>query len=151
MEIVQLYQPEVAEYRETLVSLMRLCVTANFSYSVADDFYSKKLDGLEQYLLEEKAYLFVAREDGDVGAFLWACELNTAFGRKFHVLYFAVLPEYQGHGLGALLLKRAEEQAKALNIPQIELMVTSQNLKAVEFYVHQSYQTERLILTKKID
>lgn len=150
MEIVRFYQPEVEEHRETIAQLLKICMTESFTCPVAEEFYTQKIDGLEQYLQEGKAYFYAAKDETEVVGFLWACVLDTLWNPKFHVLYFAVIPKYRGCGVGASLLRRCEEQAKLLGISAMELIVSGNNTNAVYFYDHQSYQTDRLILTKKL-
>lgn len=151
MEIRLLSAEQVTEYWLPLYRLMECCMEASFSDPVPTGFIAGKLNDLREYLWENRAYLFAALDEGDMRGFLWACELASPFGRKFHVLYFAVLPEAQGQGFGGKLLCAAESKARELGIPRMELIVSIQNASAVGFYHSQRYEEERVILKKQLE
>jgi ribosomal-protein-alanine N-acetyltransferase len=48
-----------------------------------------------------------------------------------------VLPEFQGHGIGTVLLLGAEER---LEVPRVRLCVRFTNLTAIHLYEHQGYK-----------
>ncbi|HSP48146.1 MAG TPA: GNAT family N-acetyltransferase [Clostridiaceae bacterium] len=52
----------------------------------------------------------------------------------------ALLPEYQGKGLGTLLLRYALEFAKRKSYPQVILSVNGENLRAKELYIREGFK-----------
>jgi ribosomal protein S18 acetylase RimI-like enzyme len=57
----------------------------------------------------------------------------TNDGRRLHLQYFGILPEYQGRGLAHLLLKHSLEFAQNKGL-QIKLEVHKDNFKAIDLY-----------------
>lgn len=60
--------------------------------------------------------------------------LGTFDGRRGHVYHLAVLPRYQGQGVGRLLIAEVGERLAALGCPQLNLSVRHDNTVAVKFY-----------------
>jgi ribosomal protein S18 acetylase RimI-like enzyme len=54
--------------------------------------------------------------------------------QSFGILVVAVAPQYQGQGIGKLLMHRAEEIARRLSFQEMRLSVQVGNLQAVRFY-----------------
>ena len=52
----------------------------------------------------------------------------------------AVIPEYQGTGLGTLLLRVAEEQARAAALPQIRLYTNEAMTENLTYYPRHGYR-----------
>ena len=104
---------------EALEILFQLTRQKTFTYASPDAFkigdYKKSVEGEE---------VWVAEADGKIIGFvsLW---LPDNF---IHNLF--IHPDWQGRGIGSLLLKKAEER---LSFP-IELKVTTTNSKACVFY-----------------
>lgn len=151
MEIRLLSADEAVCRRNSIRELMRYCMEASFSDPTPADFYEEKLDRLDGYLRRDEGYLFAALDGEQMPGFLWACQMTSPWGPKFHVLYFAVLPDRCGQGIGRGLLCAAEEQARALGISCMELIVSNFNGSAVRFYHSQQYHAARSILQKRLD
>ncbi len=64
-----------------------------------------------------------------IAAVMWGYE-----GHRGSVNYLAVHPDYQGRGLGTLLISTVEEKLLALGCPKLNLMVRSTNSAVIEFY-----------------
>lgn len=62
--------------------------------------------------------------------------------------YMAVEPDCRRRGVGAALLRAAENEARRLGLPYIALMVTEQNAAAHFLYERAGYNTERRLLSK---
>ncbi len=58
---------------------------------------------------------------------------------RCYVSSLYVLPEYQGHGLGRLLLKKAEEHALTFGVKEIWLGVMVQNAAALAWYLRNGF------------
>lgn len=61
-------------------------------------------------------------------------------GRRAWVYHLAVLPEWQGYGIGSGLLQEAEKVLLSRNGRKIRLWVNFTNLKAVTFYEKHGYR-----------
>lgn len=66
------------------------------------------------------------------------------------IAYMAVEPEVQGRGVGAMLLARAEHEARRLGLPYMALMVTEENAPARALYERAGYVVERRLLCKTL-
>ncbi len=73
----------------------------------------------------------------------------TATEQAF-VAYMAVEPDARRQGIGAALLRGAEELARADGLGYLSLMVTEDNLGARALYEGFGLQTERRMMTKAI-
>lgn len=61
-----------------------------------------------------------------------------------------VSPSLQGQGIGAALMRRAENRARRLGAGKIELTVLSENRAAIDFYMHLGYRERSRTFTKKL-
>ncbi len=132
-----------------LKGLLKYSYEFGADFSLPDSFYEEKLLGLCQYLDEDKAYFLVIKDCDNIVGFLWACELNKNFKRMMHILYFAVLHEYQGKGYGKQLLEEIEKKARKRNVDVLELNVRATN-PAIEFYKKMSFCEEHITMTKDL-
>jgi ribosomal protein S18 acetylase RimI-like enzyme len=66
------------------------------------------------------------------------------------VAYMAVEPEARRQGIGAALLRGAEDIARADGLAFLSLMVTEDNLAARTLYERLGLRTERRMMTKAI-
>lgn len=73
----------------------------------------------------------------------------TATEQAF-VAYMAVEPSARRQGIGAALLRGAEDLARADGLGFLSLMVTEDNLPARKLYARSGLQTERRMMTKAI-
>ncbi|MGB4369942.1 MAG: GNAT family N-acetyltransferase [Caldicoprobacterales bacterium] len=53
-------------------------------------------------------------------------------------------------GIGGNLLKKVEEYALENGINQIELLVSKENKKSVEFYINRDFEIERYVMKKQL-
>lgn len=65
---------------------------------------------------------------------------------EYHISNIAVLPAAQGHGLGKHLLLHAEEQARALGLKKVSLLVSLKNDAAQKLYKRFGY---RIVFTRR--
>ena len=111
-------------------------------------------DALVAYALDRSHVLHIAEHalEGPVGFVLMLEDLPdevTGMPQGF-IAYMAVEPETRRHGVGAALLKSAEEAARARGLPAVALMVTENNAAARELYAQAGYLTERRLLCKTL-
>lgn len=66
------------------------------------------------------------------------------------VAYMAVEPDVQRRGIGRALLNAAEALARERGLPTIAMMVTENNVPALDLYTASGYRTERRLLCKPL-
>src|SRR4029077_5787679 len=85
---------------------------------------------------------FVLRQPGSdelIGAVL-ASEVSPGVG---HTTQICVLPGYQGHGLGRMLMQTATDALRSSKFKELTLTVTSDNRAAVLLYENLGFHTIR--------
>jgi ribosomal protein S18 acetylase RimI-like enzyme len=85
---------------------------------------------------------FVLREPGsdDLVAAVLTSEVASGVG---HTTQICVLPGYQGHGLGRMLMQSSAEALRAAKFRELTLTVTSENHSAVQLYEKLGFTTIR--------
>lgn len=114
-----------------------------FKMPDSDDF---AISFFNEMLADPSVSIFVAEEDRNpVGCIV--CKLVerpenpfTFAARVLLVDQISVLPSARGKGVGAALMKRAEDLAKALKVQRIQLDSWGFNLNAHEFFEHIGFQ-----------
>jgi N-acetylglutamate synthase-like GNAT family acetyltransferase len=86
-------------------------------------------------LRELLPHLLVAEEDGTR---LGCCSLVPQGDRASFGL-FAVRPDQQGAGVGSALLAAAEERARRLGVPAVEMTVVSVRTELIAYYARRGY------------
>jgi ribosomal protein S18 acetylase RimI-like enzyme len=77
---------------------------------------------------------------GFVARLLAVANIREAEADEYYVSNIAILPAVHGQGHGSLLLAHAEKQARALGLAKCSLMVSPNNLAAINFYKKHGYQ-----------
>jgi ribosomal protein S18 acetylase RimI-like enzyme len=85
---------------------------------------------------------FVLRQPGsdELIAAVLTSEVSPGVG---HTTQICVLPGYQGHGLGRMLMQTSAEALRAMKFRELTLTVTSQNRSAVRLYENLHFTTIR--------
>ena len=81
---------------------------------------------------------------------MWAHPSSSGPEDKIIIQYLLVDPEWQGKGVGRLLMEKAEEIAKEKGIKRIELMVLEGN-PAIGFYEKLGYRAFARVMFKDLD
>ncbi len=71
--------------------------------------------------------------------------VREAFEDEYYIFVLAVMPEYQGKGIGGKLIQFAEETAKRKGFKKVSLLVNANNLNAIEFYENHGFKKVELI------
>ena len=97
-------------------------------------------------ILERDADLFLVIDNREsiIGAVLGRYD-----GRRGWVHHLAVLPDYQGRGLGRYLLQELEGRLVAKGCEKINLLVRCDNASVQQFYQQIGYQEDQLIFMEK--
>lgn len=93
----------------------------------------------EQYRLKQAVQetfdrIIVAEVDGLVVG--WC---SRARGRAY-IPFLFVIPEFQGHGVGTVLLRRMESMIELAGADRVHLETPADNVRAVRFYERQGYR-----------
>jgi ribosomal protein S18 acetylase RimI-like enzyme len=73
-------------------------------------------------------------------------------GVRGWIYHLAVAPELRRRGLGAQLVRAAEERLRALGCPKVDLQVRASNREVVAFYRRLGYEVEdRVQLGRRLD
>lgn len=75
---------------------------------------------------------------------------QVAGNRYAHVFLLYVVPEYRRRGIGAALMRHAENWARARGDRQIGLQVFQSNQPAIALYHQLGYQTQSLLMIKPL-
>jgi ribosomal protein S18 acetylase RimI-like enzyme len=70
---------------------------------------------------------------------------------EYFLAHIAVLPEYEGRGLGRRMLQRAEDRARAGGFRRITLTVDAQNDRAKEIYRRAGWEITGTEQMKKLE
>src|SRR5690606_34448359 len=66
-------------------------------------------------------------------------------GHRGSVFYLAVLPDYQGQGLGRMLMERIETALDEMGCPKVNIVVRSSNEAVLAFYRQLGYATDDVV------
>ena len=88
--------------------------------------------------LREGDLVLAAVDRGAVVGLAWLI-MTRALDRAAYLRLLLVSEEHQSHGLGAVLLARAEHDARASGCRHLVLLVTKTNRRARSFYEHHGY------------
>jgi len=79
--------------------------------------------------------------DGEkpIGYLAWGRSDSAPDTAKLHKCY--LLPEYQGKGIGSMMLNKAKVYAKEAGFAKLRLNVNRNNAKAIKAYVRNGFQT----------
>jgi ribosomal protein S18 acetylase RimI-like enzyme len=97
------------------------------------------LPGCGQFIQSASFVLRQAGSDELVAAVLTS-EVSPGIG---HTTQICVLPGYQGHGLGKMLMNTSAEALRALKFSELTLTVTAENRSAVLLYENLGFRTIR--------
>src|SRR5262249_31124457 len=135
---------------EPCAKLIYLCYTDHVDGEINDQYRSKAgalkflkniilLPGCGQFV---PGASFVLRQPGsdDLVAAVLTSEVSSGVG---HTTQICVLPGYQGHGIGRMLMQSSAEALRAMKFRELTLTVTSQNASAVKLYEKLGFVTIR--------
>jgi len=95
------------------------------------------LPGCGQFLREASYLVRPAMSDRLAGMVL----TSTVASRVGHTTQVCVMPGYQGHGIGRMMMERSIEVLRRQGYESLSLTVTSANAKAIELYEHLGFRT----------
>ncbi len=138
-----------AEDIPALVGLLRLL------FSIEKDFVfnaAKQERGLRLLLASPQAAVFAAEQDSQVaGMCTGQLLISTAQGGLSALIEdVAVLPAWQGKGVGRQLAAAAEAWAVSQGASRVQLLADRSNAPALAFYQKIGFQTTAMICLRKM-
>jgi ribosomal protein S18 acetylase RimI-like enzyme len=113
---------------------------AGLSLRPGDDY-----DAIRRKLDRDPELFLTATVAGEiVGTALGAFD-----GRRGYVYHLAVLPSFQGRGIGKLLLAELERRLAALGCAKMNLTVNPRNTGAIDFYKRLGFNREEHVAMGK--
>jgi GNAT superfamily N-acetyltransferase len=108
-------------------------------------------------ILDEGGVLFLAEDEGRVVG-LAMCEREEGGGSPtwawpadfLAIVDLVVLPEARGKGVGEVLVKAAEEEARTLGVAALDLNVVASNDTARRFYETQGFDAHVVTYRKRL-
>ncbi len=91
-------------------------------------------------IYQPELFLVAVREGTVIGTIMAGYD-----GHRGWIYRVAVDPRHQRHGVGTLLVRRAEQELIARGAPKINLQVRTTNRQVVAFYEHLGYAVEERI------
>jgi ribosomal protein S18 acetylase RimI-like enzyme len=130
--------------------LIYLCYTDHVDGEINDQYRSRSgalkflkniilLPGCGQFVPSAS---FVLRQPGsdELVAAVLTSEVSPGVG---HTTQICVLPGYQGHGLGRMLMETSAEALRSMKFRELTLTVTAENRSAVQLYESLGFTTIR--------
>jgi ribosomal protein S18 acetylase RimI-like enzyme len=136
---------------EPCAKLIYLCYADHVDGEINDQYRSKAgalkflkniilLPGCGQFVPGASFVLRQAGSSDDLIAAVLTSEVSSGVG---HTTQICVLPGYQGHGIGRMLMQSSAEALRAMKFRELTLTVTSQNSSAVKLYENLGFTTIR--------
>jgi ribosomal protein S18 acetylase RimI-like enzyme len=135
---------------EPCAKLIYLCYTDHVDGEINDQYRSRSgalkflkniilLPGCGQFVPSAS---FVLRQSGsdELVAAVLTSEVSPGVG---HTTQICVLPGYQGHGLGGMLMQSSMDALRTMKFRELTLTVTSENRSAVQLYEKLGFETIR--------
>lgn len=132
--LVQKYQKEFKGSRENVQRLI-----------------DQKLDALKAYLKKGNAFLIGAIEEDQLVGFIWLYQHEYFEEKRLHLNELMVKEDHRRKGIGGALLKEAENKALSLGIEVLDLVVSENNVIALNIYDKMGYVSERRQLMRQLD
>lgn len=132
--LVQKYQKEFKGSRENVQRLI-----------------DQKLDALKTYLKKGNAFLIGAIEEDQLVGFIWLYQHEYFEEKRLHLNELMVKEDHRRKGIGGALLKEAENKALSLGIEVLDLVVSENNVIALNIYDKMGYVSERRQLMRQLD
>jgi len=135
---------------EPCAKLIYLCYADHIDGEINDQYRSRSgalkflkniilLPGCGQFI---PGASFVLRQPGDdeLIAVVLTSEVSPGVG---HTTQICVLPGYQGHGIGRMLMQTSAEALRGMRFRELTLTVTTENTSAVRLYESLGFNTIR--------
>ena len=139
----------VNKYKEELKLYLKDVLDEN-GISNDNNKIEKIMEEMKQFIEDKSAIIIGAFQKEKLLGFIWGYKTSTNDKNRIHINYFVVDEKCRKQGIGSQLIKKIYEIAKEMKIQEVELMVTTKNATAVNFYKKQGFEEERVKLCKRI-
>lgn len=129
---------------EDAQSIQKICTVA-LDYAASIELVKKQIDKLIQDDVHHYIYVYEDEKVNTVVGFIHAEVYESLYAEVgLNILGLAVLPEFQGKGIGKQLIHQLEIQAKKNTIAFIRLNSGEQRMEAHQFYENSGYICNKL-------
>lgn len=151
IQIKEVTVGEFEKYKDELIKLQYENTSLHFpSKKIEIKDTIEKVNSIKEYMKEQKAFLFIAKQKEELAGFLW-CYPRVFFDEKrIYINSLIVKSEYRGNYIGTYLVTSAENKAKELNCDAIDVSTAAFNEGGLRFYRRYGFLDERIQLVKKI-
>lgn len=151
MKIERLVYERFPEYRTEILRLLKLSGKVSFpEIELPDAYYQARLEGVEKYLQDGSAVIFLAVSEAGTCGWIWCHEIDRMGEKRLHIANIAVNPQFRKQGIGSALYSAAENYARETGYQAIDLLVTASNSGAVKLYRDLGFSDERIQMSKKL-
>lgn len=146
MKIIRLADKDIDRWFNQIEPIMEKCKKENFPDSCINwgGYCTQKLNELKQYLIDNKAVVFAAVDDNRLAGWVWSHPIDRFGCERMHIADIEIAERYQKQGIGRNLLETVKQFAIANNFDGIDLVVSTCNQNAMDFYRHLGFRDERI-------
>lgn len=139
----------IKKYNKIIKSYLKIVLDENGILNSSERL-EKTVEEMQQFIGDKSAIIIGAFKEEELIGFIWGYKTIVNDRNRLHINYFIVNEKHRKQGIGSQLIEKIYEIANEMQIKEIELMVTSENKTAVNFYKRQGFEIERIKLCKKI-
>ena len=151
MQIIRVTYDTFSLWRDQIAELFNSSVRINFPDAEVDETYGTvKCGEVETFLGDGSAIVFAAIEGEKLAGWVWCHQIHRLDGFRIHIAEISVAEEWYRRGIGSKLLEEVERYAAENEYHAIDLLVTSSNISAVNFYEKANFKPERYLMKKNI-
>jgi N-acetylglutamate synthase-like GNAT family acetyltransferase len=123
-----------AEYSGYFKTLNIEWIQKYFSVEPADEYV---LSNPQSAILDKGGFIFFAKYDTEI---VGTCALIKVNDKTFELAKMAVNEKFQNLGIGKLLIGKAIQKAKEIQMEKLELYTNNQLIKALDIYHKYGFQ-----------
>lgn len=148
MKIIRLTIDDVKKHKKELIYMLKQSFGSSFpGQEFSNNSFEKRIESLENFLKEKKAIIYGCEKTDELIGFIWFFGKDT---KTIHINHFVVDERFRRLGVGKLLWDQVEKYAIDENLVDIELLVTTENESAVNFYTKRNFEIDRLVMKKRL-
>lgn len=139
------------KYKDQINDLLVYSIKLNLQdiYN-ANNFANERIKLMKQSLLDNSAIIYYVEEDETLLGFIWAYLKDATVG-EIHITDIIVDKNYQSKHIGTVLLNSLENYCTLHNHKIITLLVSSDNIQALNLYKKQNFYEYRKLLRKVVN
>ena len=151
MTIKSLNEVEIEKYKYNIINLLKYSYSISFpDNNINDDYYSNKIEKLINFKKDGNTYINALFVENKVVGFIWFFTKNNVKPNIVHINHFVVDKKHQGKKYGQILFNSVKDFPFENKIDKMELIVSSTNKIALDFYIKNGFIQSRIILEKEI-